>query len=641
MKSKTRFLKYILTNLDNIMFNNVTNKVLYKDLCIISNYLSDKKIEKLFLLTNTSEYNKFLFILATLYNNLIVNIIDKDFIMNNNHNIFDNDKINHVLSEKNFVHISINNNMGSIVYNLNKSEKIILNWDKINEFYNSSKNFLKKYIKKKEFSIPNLNNIYYSYFIGYIVYEFYTVKLNLINPTINDQYNQSSNIFICHKYTLNSDNKYNLILFFSYNLSRFLLYDVKINSSRIQGNIFSYFTLKKMNNKQILIYKKQFIDLPNTYTILSNNLLKINKKKTKIITLKKFNNIQTINVNSFNYFFIKHSFIKRVFLNSNISLSKADGYKIYLSLLKTFPEINSKQYKQDFKNFYLYNQYILLDNILFSMILINDNNKTSFILDISLSIYYLESDIIEKIDELISILVNLDNIKIKEQIIKNNSIYLYDKIHILSEIKAFFYILKHMYLVINLFLNRTSNINTNSQEKNITQQVSYRFDKKEINLIRDASVSLNTDYYALFRALLFRSLLKLFPNKTIIYLNKSGLYIIPNILEENIHKFIDKINILLRAKVSQTFFSSFIFKILNSLKYIDKYDNLFIIVQENKDKKFIYNNIHLNKINTNNRINLFSSHLNYNISKSDISVNLSFLSTFDQIKYAILDILNI
>ena len=179
------------------------------------------------------------------------------------------------------------------------------------------------------------------------------------------------------------------------------------------------------------------------------------------------------------------------------------------------------------------------------------------------------------------------------------------------------------------------------EDKSIKKQLMYTFDKDEINIITQLGKNFNMEYDIIFKILIIKSVFKFFPNKIILFMNNSGIYLIPNIPFQNINSFKNKLDILFNGKIIQSFIKSFVFKIFNTSKYIERYSELFILINETViDNDF--NNSYISKINSSSLINLCSTQINYIINKnSQINVNLSFKNSNDKIKYIVSDILDI
>ena len=145
----------------------------------------------------------------------------------------------------------------------------------------------------------------------------------------------------------------------------------------------------------------------------------------------------------------------------------------------------------------------------------------------------------------------------------------------------------------------------------------------------------------IFKLLLIKSVFKFFPNKIILFLDETGVFLLPNVSFNNINYFENIINTLFNAKIMQSFTKSFIFKIFNNSKHIHNYSEQFIQVNEtiNNRKNMNYT---LDKINTNSDVSLCSTQVNYIIdSQKKIKVYLSFQKNNDKVKYVVSDILNI
>lgn len=641
MKLQKKILTTILEDITGEIIYNIPNNILYNDLCNLYVYLNDRKIISIYMSDNIKNYYKILFALLTAF--LKVNIyFNSDKSDNYDWKIDKNKIIDEVLSKKyKKIHISINNNKVGTIYYSRDNNLYSTNWLKIRQFTFMSKSKLRTCFVKNELYITNLDRIYYIYFLGYCFFSNYTIYLNVDSNKVNvsDDYKNQKSLFISHKYTLNFPENYKKILFYSYNIGQFLLYNVIIDSKKIIGKLFSIFYLQKIKENNIIIFNGNIVNLPKSYHVLKDNIIMISKKTSKIKKNKSLTYPNKIVFSEINKFLMNGGFIKRHFLEINYQLTKIQGYKIYFTLLHKFPELSSKYYSNNYQNIYLYNQYQNLENILFSLILFSKNNKSTIIIDLSYSIYLLEMPILIEIDRIISDLLTLSNIRINNTILINNYKYIDTNIHLFSEFKFFPYFMKILFTAYISIINSDLSKSLNNLSK---KQLIYEFDVKEIRVLKTLEKKFNIDFLSLFRILLLKSIFKFFPNKIVLFMNSTGSYLISNLdIKNNLPDLNNILNILLKAKVMQSFTKAFIFKIMNKSKYLNNYSDLFIQINELIiDSNFKY--FKLVKINNNNKIKLCSSIISYHIvNKNKITINLSFTPNNDKIKYVVSDILNL
>ena len=637
MKLQKLILKNILQDINGHLIHNIPNNKLYRDLCLLYKYLIDRKINKIHISFSVFNYYKVLFILLTCYLEIEIYIgVTKKISYNWK---VTNEDCKKILDKRKYEHFNIKTYFGKIYYE-NNNTLFILDWIKIKQFTSMSRLKLKICLTTNEIHLQDLNKIYFNYFLGYVFLNKYKLffENDIINVNISDDINSNNSLFISHKYTLKYPSNYKNIIFYSYNIRQFLLYNVVINSSKITGKLFSIFNIHRIDNSNILVFNGSMVKLPNSYQILENNIILISKKTSKIKKSKSLVYPENLKFSNINKFLFKNSFIKRIFLNSRYTLSKIQGYKLYNILITKFPELNSKYYNIKCQNKYLYNHYQTIDNALFVFILMNNNTNSTIVIDLSYSLYNLEKYIISELDNIIKNIVFLENVKIKHTVTTNNYRYLENKIHIISELKS-------LYFMISILLKMSSIIFQSSlpleEDKSIKKQLMYTFDKDEINIITQLGKNFNMEYDIIFKILIIKSVFKFFPNKIILFMNNSGIYLIPNIPFQNINSFKNKLDILFNGKIIQSFIKSFVFKIFNTSKYIERYSELFILINETViDNDF--NNSYISKINSSSLINLCSTQINYIINKnSQINVNLSFKNSNDKIKYIVSDILDI
>ena len=637
MKLQKIILKNILQDIDGNLIHNIPNNKLYRDLCLLYKYLIDRKINKIYISFTILSYYKVLFILLTCYLEIDIYIgVTKSSSYDWN---VTNEGCKKILDNISYEHFDIKPKFGKIYYEIDNT-LFILDWIKIHQFTNMSRNKLKTCLINNELHLLDLNKIYFIYFLGYVFLNNYKLffENDIINVNISDDINSNNSLFISNKYTLKYPHNYKKIIFYSYNIRQYLLYNVLINSSKITGKLFPIFNIHRIDNSNILVFNGSMVKLPNSYQILKNNIVIIIKKNSKIKKSKNLVYPEHLEFSNINNFLFKNNFIKRIFLKSRYTLNKVQGYKLYTILITKFPELNSKYYKIKCQNKYLYNHHQAIDNALFVFILMNNNGNSTIVIDLSYSLYNLEKYIINELDNIIKNVFFLENVKIKNLVTINNYGYLESKIHIISELKS-------IYFMISILQKMTSIIFQSSlplEEDNLLKkQLMYTFDQNEINIIDKLGKKFNMKYDIIFKILIIKSVFKFFPNKIILFMSSSGIYLIPNIPFQNISTYKNKLDNLFNGKIIQSFTKSFVFKIFNTSKYLERYSELFILINETVIDNDL-DNCKISKINSNSSINLCSTQINYVINKnSQINVNLSFKNSNDKIKYIVSDIFNI
>lgn len=637
MKIQKKILSNILQNLDKEYYDKVANKILYTDLCILYNHLINSK-NTIFISFDIKNYYKMLLVTLTAFHNFNLFIgVSKNSI--NDHIEMNNNKIDSILKNRKYSHIPNKHiKLGKIYFEYNNT-LFFTNWYKIRQFVHMSKRILKRCFSDNSIYLESFDSIYYIYFIGYMMLLDYKLSITSDDKCINitDKENGSNALFICHKYTLNIPKKCKKILFYSFNIGQYLLYNVLIDSNKIVGKLFSIYYIKQIKEKSIIIFNGNIVNLPNSYNVLKDNIIMINKNTSKIKKNKFLIRPKNISLSQIDKFFFNNKFIKRSFFKLNYKLTKIQGYKIYYTLLEKFPELCSKSYNFNCQNIYLYNQYKNLENTIFSLILINKDNQSTIIIDLSYSLCILENKIIYEIDNIIHNLLHLKDIKIKNIVVKKNCLVKSNNIYLLSEIKSGIYILTIYFLIlINLFKIKVDYSKINSKK-----QLLYEFDNNDYNKINNLSNKYKLNLVNVIRSSLIKAIFKFFPKKILLYITNDNILLIPNITKNKTIPEIDCLfNIFNRAKISQSFSKSFIFKIMNSSKYLDRYNDLFIQVNEQIfSKKFNY--MKLTKINNNNFGTICSTQISYSLIENDILLNLSFINDNDKIKYVVPEMLNL
>ena len=445
MYIKTKLIKIILNNPNNILLENITYLDLYENMCKVLNYLNYRNINKIRIINPLSNYYTVLIIFCSLFKNLNVYM----YGLNN----FDSEKIsnclditdiivNKILDNKDKPNLKIinikDNTSGEIFYEINKSISKV-SWEKINIFYKGFRKIFSNLIDKhevKNICITNLNDAYMIYFLPLILT--YKIPLNLSSEEfiISDDSSKfkKQGIFIGTKLTFNYPTDNIFSLFFSYTLNQFILYNIFIDNDKLIGNLLPFLKIELFEDSKLLLYNGNKIRIPKSYTVISNKVISIKQKSSKLI--KKNIDIRKIDLPHSKYFYVNNNFSKLIFLNSKIHINKTNGFKIYKILITKFNNLNSKNYvKMHLQNFYLYNQVHILENSLFSLFIKTNSQKSTIIIHLSKILFNLEREIILEIDSILNKLSNCKDIIINSS---TKSIgYIYGKIHIISEIKFF------------------------------------------------------------------------------------------------------------------------------------------------------------------------------------------------------------
>ena len=653
MYLKKIILKNISKNINLYNFHeNLKNKDIYKYINILATLFKKNLYNSISFSNELSIKYKFLIIIFSIVFNYDLFLFKNEkenslYIKNDNHltnllqkyaKTIDFSIIKKKINSTSNIHFKINNKI-----NIAKITKIL-------EFFKSFKNIFGKIIlNKKYFMINNLNSIYFIYFLPLIIhfkliYKDCPESIN-ITDKINDKF--KFNLFIGNKFITHYPKNNTYSIFFSYTLCQFLLYNVVIDDYKIIGALFNFFKIKKIDNESYIIYNEKLIKFPKSYNLITNKILSINKKISKLIIDENETKIETDTVLKTNlktnYFYKKFEFSKLIYLNSNILLNNNESYKLYKSILESYPELINKN-----ENYYFYNQHTIVKYTPFSMYFFNIDNKAKIIIQLSKEYVRLEKNIMNTIEENIYKISIFENIIIKRVYLNKNK-YKNKNIKILSEIEFLFIII---YNIIPCYLKYLFNIQKKCINNNIClrNQFIYKFNENELDLLKRKSKKINLHYRELFKTILIYSINNLYKNLLILYSNNNGNYIYPsnnnvNYIYPSSYKG-DLNNIQTKLKkyeascIGQKFIKHIIFSYLKKLNYNNFNSELFVFI----DEIFIENkktHIKFEKSTSKFLLSSVPIQITYYISDNSLNFTISSIQNYKNIKYIIHEILNI
>lgn len=595
-------MKYILNN--NRIIDKYNSIDLYTSICKYYNYFKENNIKNI-CITKLNFINKFTILLLSLLFN--INIYLYNAIEVENYYILEDYLLDIINKNKDKIEIKPNKIFvkSKIFYKIDKNI-FSINWNNIQLFYNSIHYKFNKWLKDYDtISIKNFNSIYFIYFIPICI--FHSIQFVLFENSshetfiIGDNIEQNYNLYICNKYSSTKYPKKPILLFYSFTLGQFLLYDVFFKNEILIGKLLSIY---KFIDKNKISYKNKIIKLPYSYNFKGKNILEIKRNTKKLIRYKN-TKLEPFLLTNLEIFYIKYNFNKMIFINLDNDIDKKTGYLLFIYLLQKYPNLEALNYKIQLSNNYLYNDFKENSNNLFSLYI---KNSKTIVIYVSYILNFMEETIINNIKAVLNIIKIQNNIIIKPEVKK----YQTNTLNIIVEIKMFYLFLFHIIPI--LFLN-IHNIQINKHKKKRKQNIY----KINIGNLNELSIKLECKINDLFKILLLNTLGKFFKNKIVLFNDK----IIP--LVDNTESILKTCE---TSYYMQYYLQQFIFYYLEIDKIGSIYPFNFIQITES-------NVLDVEKYNLNSDINCFPIQIHYFIVDDYINITISSSPEQDIIKYLI------
>lgn len=439
---------------------------------IMSNYTYEQLLIDMYILFQSQKYNKkkisihllsfkykLMFIVySVIYNQTIYiqhnengqeetdieNISDMDII-----NIKDFWLEKHTVPENimDIYNDSLQNNYMSInskIIYYNHKKKHQADWEDITLFTRECiQHYSSLLHKKKYIHIPNIDNIYFIYFIPIAIILHKKILFYIQEDidssstfTIGDHTaKENKNIVIMNKYSNQINIYYDNSLFFNYTINQFITHSIKLKKEYMLGRLCSYISIR--NN--ILYYKNYILQLPTTY-ILKQNILYIKKKNISSQNQNVNKNVKLIlDKNDHLHFNYKNKRLLSITIKNDIHtlLSNKVCNRIFRYILLKYPICSQYKNMYNLENIYLFNNEEIKDpfinNSLFSMHFLIKKNK----------IILSYAECIHK--------------KIQYVILELNNILNKKKIHLFQDNQVVEYILGHSKHLQYMIFNTSSN----------------------------------------------------------------------------------------------------------------------------------------------------------------------------------------
>ena len=508
MKLKKKIEKYLQQNTlltKKVIFlnNTVNHQTIYLDICI-----------------NTIKIDILSFIIYTILYNKKVVFHDQTNSFKLNKQIYDK------FSEENLNNLNLKYPSSNDFYILDNYNNII-NYKHIKLlciYYPTSLNTTLLEFNK---------SLYYFFFIPFCIVN----NIDCIRDksdyiiTDNSTYNSTLNVIQIVDYTTSDKLNNNLdTLFFSNRLGLFILNNVTSENFIINGDLFSYFSIK--NNKLLLMNKLNNDDKSN-----KSNDDKSNKsnddKSNKSNNNLELNNIESKNILSVTlpdkYIFINNKlFIYPKLLNQELCNNKIDLFLYYKYI-----------YISDTNNLTIQDLKLYYVNILSSISCLNDNNSK---LELnSEKINFTHLFYLQYIDcnHIVLIIHNQLETQIKQILLalfqKNYTTDIIDNYKQIGSNDKYFYKIKFYlnivtFIVINIIMWFFKQFKKQPEINRNNSNIHFQFTKNEINCLKNYLKSYNLDFSHNFYILLLISIYHTVSNEYCIVFEDNGkIFMFPNI----------------------------------------------------------------------------------------------------------------
>ena len=497
-----KILNYLLKFSNKILCNGKTYKEYYINVNKLIKHFHDNKIAHVSFNDKLSFHNKILIFLTITLHSCNLSLFDDE-----NSDIFIDDMVLEKILKN--VQIKIYNDFKTIpksiiIYKFsNCVSKTSL--DKINEFYQAYQKMFKKICDKQDtVIIKDLDCIYFYYFIPIILKNSYQISYNGDGLLITDDYTDSADnqIFIGSKFSnVYPESKNGL--FYSYTLNQFLLKNVVSDSKKIIGKLMKFYRIETLENSKVLIYNGNVLKMPKTYNFISESMLAITKKNSKITIKNNFSQINEFNnIEKYynDYEFSKLLFFKCIAVPSNKILEN-----LFKIVINTFPQLDAKNYQEiNSNNIYSFNNGLAPQFSIFSLYVLGNN----IVIQISRNFLSIEKQLIKLIDSNLNNLFQHKDITVEPVSNMQN----FKKIHIISEMRFMIQVFTKIFpfLVRNFF---DANISNNNNYYNLKRkQYVYTFSQSEIALIKKKSEKCGLKPINLIRSSIIKAIYNLFEN---------------------------------------------------------------------------------------------------------------------------------
>ena len=472
--------------------------------------------------------------------------------------------------------------------------------------------------------IKNLECIYFYYFIPIILKNSYQISYNGDGLLITDDYTDSADnqIFIGSKFSnVYPESKNGL--FYSYTLNQFLLKNVVSDSKKIIGKLMKFYKIETLENSKVLIYNGNVLKMPKTYNFISESMLAITKKNSKI-TIK--NNFSQINgFNNIEKYYNDYEFSKLLFFKCIAVPSNKILENLFKIVINTFPQLDAKNYQEiNSNNIYSFNNGLAPQFSIFSLYVLGNN----IVIQISRNFLSIEKQLIKLVDSNLNNLFQHKDITVEPISNMQN----FKKIHIISEMRFMIQVFTKIFpfLVRNFF---DANISNNNNYYNVKRkQYVYTFSQSEIALIKKKSEKYGLKPINLIRSSIIKAIYNLFENHLVLFGNSSGNYVIPKLVGD-VLEINKNITYNLRSRLGQKFIVNLIFSYLRHQHLKHFYPPTFINLDEIEIDSC--KTLTFEKVNMSCKSYTFPVQVAYYFNHDKFNLTISCIDTIGKIRYLV------
>jgi len=530
-------------------------------------------------------------------NTIIDDFLDVNYIINTLYYCYTN-KLPCLVTDKSLKYDNPKKDI-NIVFN---NQVYNISWHNLNI---NNKFIESKYKKKVDFSLGN--TIFNIFFIKYIDNNF-----ELFTKIDKELVGYNSCIFgIYNTFQDNIQNSDNL-LYYSFNLSVFVLYKIYNSKSYIIGKLVPFI---KYDTPNIIINKKK-IKAPSTFVSLKNNLYGIRKKIISFkIDSKKITNVNRA-LEKFELFNLQFNNECIYYLNLPIKLNETILKSLHKYIILTYPQF-------DHKNNFVYYEPENYKNInsFLSLYLKTINNKQFIILHINqLLIPYIQF-IFDTIYDFFKNLTKNNIIVVTQK--EFNKVLTDSHIHIVSEIYYTFF-------CILLYYPKTIN-NIKFSNNNEYIQANFIFKNEEIERLYSERNKSFEDIGMYLKSIIIKTLSIFMENYYCIVQDNDSIDLIP--IYNNMSNS-DILNLFKRsskAGLSKNFLLTLLSTVFTNIKNT-KLEFPVIMININKislsDKKIEINKVYATCQNKN-----IPFYINIVYSVNDLHITLSYKEEYKKLKY--------
>ena len=496
------------------------------------------------------------------------------------------------------------------IYFNNKNRVFHIDWvylDTINIF------FVKKYKPDKNFYIKN--NSFYNIFLMNFIDKNETLY-NVNGTNLVGKHKSVFGILDSFNNTVGINNTH--LLYFSYSISKFILYRVKQNENLIYGKLTKNCSIKDTN----LFIDDKCYSIPATFKHISKNIYSIKKKQ---ITIKLSNTCHKkvmTHYDNYDKFCKLYRSENIIYLQLNNYITKSILLKLYKFLVAKYPVIfNSNNYVltnpknfQDIKTF-------------FSLYLFNNTDTQELVIHYNQFLNQYIEHILPSIDEFFITLSSSNIISTATYEFSYNT--LDRQFHLLSEI---------YYIIVVILFKLPKIINNIAYIKNTGTytHANFEFSKREIKKL----ISEEPNYIDFIKRILIKSI-SIFMNGYFLFINHmNNIDIIPIFHDMNNSSITKILKKSKYSNYSKSFLIAYLSELFINLNNTSGNCMEIPVIFLNITKINSSSNIKITKIQSQTLNNNIPVIINIVYNNQQLHVSLTYKKKYQKIKYLFSEIIN-